>query len=85
MNEAKPRIFIGSSKEGQHFAEELQVAIKEWSDPDIWADIFDLSKSTIESLETKLPGFDMCVFLWTSDDIASIRGSDVPVARDNFK
>jgi len=84
MGEIKPKIFIGSSKEKQNCAEELQEIISEWSNPEIWADIFTVSKSTIESLEAKLPQFDMCVFLWTSDDIANIRGQNMPVARDNL-
>ena len=80
----KPKIFIGSSSERKRDAEELQAIINEWSDPEVWSDLFSVSKTAIENLETKLPKFDMCVFLWTSDDVASIRGQELLVARDNL-
>ena len=84
VNQDKPKIFIGSSKEKQNYAEELQTIIRDWSNPEVWLDIFSVSKSTIENFEVKLPEFDMCVFLWTSDDVASIRGQDMQIARDNL-
>ena len=80
----KPKIFIGSSSERKNDAEDLQAIISDWSNPDVWVDIFTVSKSTMENLETKLPNFDMCVFLWTSDDVSKIRGKEMPVARDNL-
>ena len=80
----KPKIFIGSTKERKKDAEDLQAIISEWSDPNIWTDNFTVGKSTIENLETKLPSFNMCVFLWTADDVANIRGKDMSVARDNL-
>jgi len=81
---SKPKIFIGSSSEGKDFANRLQIAIKAWSNPDVWSDTFDLSKTTIENLENNLPQYDMCIFLWTADDTSSIRGKEMRTARDNL-
>ena len=84
MSNDKPKVFIGSSKEKKEYANKLQSIISDWSDPEVWFEIFDLSELTIETLEKKLPKFDMCVFLWTSDDTVKIRNQEMSVARDNL-
>jgi predicted nucleotide-binding protein len=51
----KPRAFIGCSKEGIDSAYALQMELKEWCYPLVWSQgIFELSKTIIEGLETKL-------------------------------
>jgi tetratricopeptide (TPR) repeat protein len=80
----KPKIFIGSSNEKKDIADNLQVKLCEWATPVVWHDVFDLSKTTIESLEKALPQFDIYVFLWTQDDVLKSRGKKSLVARDNL-
>ena len=80
----KPRLFIGSSKEGQRFAEAVQLELGEAVDATgWWQGFFPLGESTLESLERSLQHFDVAVLLATTDDLLEMRGHAGPVPRDN--
>lgn len=78
-------MFVASSKEGLLHAQKLQICLKEWASPEIWAhDVFTLTKTTIENLEEKIPQYDLTIFIFTSDDKLKSRGKNYSVPRDNL-
>lgn len=80
----KPRIFIASSSEGFTLAEELKNLLTAKFDCTLWKEgIFHLSMSTLESLYRAAIDFDFGVFVFSPDDLASIRGKNLAIARDN--
>jgi hypothetical protein len=80
----KPRIFIGSSTESLKIAECIQSNLDYDSFPEIWTqNIFQLSKSSIESLFEELSKIDFAIFVLTPDDVVKIQDDLKAVARDN--
>ena len=80
----KPRLFIGSSVEGLLVAEAAQANLYRYVETTIWHQgIFELSKSSLDSLQNALDGFDFALFVFTPDDVLKIRGEEHRVARDN--
>ena len=80
----KPQVFIASSSEATETADILQVALSNWSYPEVWTQgFFELTKTTIESLEKNMPRFDYCIFLLTPDDISVVRNEVYQTSRDN--
>jgi len=79
----KPRVFIASSAEGLGVAN----AINECLDYDLelvhWKDSFKLSSYTIDELMEKSRTVDFAIFVFTPDDISTIREQTHAVARDN--
>lgn len=79
----KPRVFIASSVEGINVAN----AINECMDYDVelvhWKDSFGLSSFTIDDLMEKSRTVDFAVFVFTPDDLSTIREQSHLVARDN--
>ena len=47
----KPKVFIGSSSEGLIIAQAIKANLDRIADVDIWPHLFELSKTTIESLD----------------------------------
>lgn len=79
-------MFIASSSEGSSLAEQVKKAlakksleVKVWSDPGI----FELSRTTIESLENQLRNFDFSLVVLTPDDVVKFRGEKANIPRDN--
>lgn len=82
--ERRVRIFIGSSKEGLRFAEGIQANLHHDYECTIWNQgVFDLSSSTIETLERQLSLQDFAVLVVTPDDTIESRGSTSASPRDN--
>ncbi|MFY0685347.1 MAG: nucleotide-binding protein [Balneola sp.] len=84
-NSIKPRIFIGSSREGLDVARKIKNSLEYDAHVDTWADgIFDKpSQSYIEVLERAVEKFDYGIFVFTADDKIYTRGENKNVPRDN--
>jgi len=82
--EAKPRLFIGSSKEALDWAWAVQANLEHDCEPTVWDQgIFEPSSYTIESLVRTVGQTDFAAFLFTRDDIVRIRGKQTEAVRDN--
>lgn len=81
-----PRVFIGCSSEYKSIAEALHIGLSQYSSPTIWdqgQSVFELTSSTLESLEKASQTFDFAVLLLTADDITQSRGQSNSSPRDN--
>jgi len=79
----KPRIFLASSVEGKKIAEALQANLDYDAVSTVWDQAFTLSTNTIDRLLQYCTDNDFAVFVFHEDDIVKIRGTEVPIARDN--
>lgn len=80
----KPRIFIGSSAESLVIAEAANENLDYGFEVSIWhAGTFKLSNSTIDDLIIKASNVDFALFIFSPDDIATIRNNSKHVVRDN--
>lgn len=84
-SERKPRILVGSSKEGLPLAH----AFKDLLEPDIevqlWNDAFFApGEFTLESLEIRSRSFDGALVVGTADDRVTSRGAEFDSVRDNL-
>ncbi|WP_019274867.1 nucleotide-binding protein [Vibrio coralliilyticus] len=79
-----PKLFIGSSVEGLDVAYAIQENLKYDTECTVWSQgVFDLSKTSIESLETVLEQSDFGVFIFTPDDVTVMREQAKNTIRDN--
>jgi len=85
-NVGKTRIFIASSTKGLELAEAIRSKLqskersaKVWSDPDT----FELSGTTIGSLEKQLQHTDFAIIAVTPDDLVTAKGKRSQAPRDN--
>lgn len=83
MTDFRPRIFIGSSKEGQPIAEQVQSELSAVGECVLWITHFDFGNSAYEDLVKKLSLFDYGVLVATADDVTVSRGVEKPSPRDN--
>jgi tetratricopeptide (TPR) repeat protein len=80
----KPRLFIGSSTEGLSIAYAIQENLSYSAEITVWDQgVFNLSDTTIESLMSVIENTDFGVFVFTPDDITTIRGKKNITVRDN--
>ncbi|HEX8332001.1 MAG TPA: TIR domain-containing protein [Segetibacter sp.] len=83
------KLFIGSSTEGLPIAERLKAKLEkelyDFIECTIWNDgkIFSLNKSALDSLVVAARKFDYGILIATKDDIATVRGTEVYLPRDN--
>ena len=81
----KPKVFVGSSVEGLTIAYAIQEEFEHDADVIIWHQgVFDLNRSTFDTLYNKRESFDFAIFVITPDDPIMIRGEDYYVGRDNI-
>lgn len=81
---SKPRVFIGSSVEGLQIAYAVQQNLLHQAEVTVWDQgIFELSRTTIESLTQALDENDFAVFVFSPDDITKLRNTTSPTVRDN--
>lgn len=84
MPATKPRLFIGSSSENLKIAYAIQENLDHDFEATVWnQSVFDLSRSTLETLVAKVPDFDVAVFVFSPDDVANVRGEAKQIVRDN--
>ena len=80
----RPRVFIGSSIEGLEIAQALQINLDYVAEVSLWTDnIFELSTSTMGSLNQILNQVDYSIFVLTPDDLTKSRDTDFFSPRDN--
>jgi len=80
----KPKLFIGSSSESLDEAYAVQENLERYSEPTVWTqESFEGNKNSLEVLTGLLDNYDYAVFLFTPDDISTIRGRNYNVTRDN--
>jgi predicted nucleotide-binding protein len=81
----RPVLFIGSSAEQRHVAQELRDGLsRENMLPKVWTDdLFRPSATSVENLERELEAADFGAMLITPDDIVTSRRSRKAAPRDN--
>lgn len=79
----KPRIFLASSVEGLDVANAINESLDYDAEIVHWKNGFDLSSYTIDSLMEKSRTVDFAIFVFTPDDVSTIREQSHIVVRDN--
>jgi len=85
VTDLKPKIFIGSSKDGYTIAEKVKNYLSNtgdcylWQEPDVW----EPNRSTFDNLLRMASYFDFGVFIATADDLTLTNNNLVIEARDN--
>ncbi|WP_058543810.1 TIR domain-containing protein [Pseudomonas fluorescens] len=79
----KPRIFLASSVEGLDVANAINESLDYDAEIVHWKDGFELSSYTIDSLMEKSRTVDFAIFVFTPDDVSTIREQSHIVVRDN--
>jgi Predicted nucleotide-binding protein containing TIR-like domain len=85
MNDAPLRIFVGSSSEGERYADAATNVLQEVGGLDVthWRDAFKQGSTFIEDLLTNLSRSDFGIFVFSTDDVLLIRGEEHQAPRDN--
>jgi Predicted nucleotide-binding protein containing TIR-like domain len=79
-----PSVFIGSSTESLNVAFSLQSNIEYDCDPTVWTqEFFNASSFALIDLVSKLDNFDFAVFVFSPDDVLTMRGNSAKSVRDN--
>lgn len=80
----KPTLFIASSVEGLRIADAINANLEHDAHCTIWrAGTFKLSSQSVDDLVKKSSTIDFSVFVFTPDDVATIRKHEEAIARDN--
>ncbi|MFD0916845.1 TIR domain-containing protein [Pseudahrensia aquimaris] len=80
----KPKLFIGSSAEQLDIAYAVQENLEHDVEATVWTQgIFELSKTTIESLVDAIEETDFGLFIFAPDDVSMIRSDEMATVRDN--
>ena len=80
----KPRLFIGSSKESLNISYAAQQNLYNDAEITVWTQgVFQPSKTNLESLLKQLSSCDFGIFIFSPDDILSIREEKNQAVRDN--
>ncbi|WP_348970900.1 nucleotide-binding protein [Pseudomonas atacamensis] len=79
----KPRVFLASSVEGLDVANAINESLDYDAEIVHWKNGFDLSSYTIDSLMEKSRTVDFAIFVFTPDDVSTIREQSHIVVRDN--
>ncbi|END9091185.1 TIR domain-containing protein [Yersinia enterocolitica] len=80
----KSRIFIASSVESLHVAEAVNANLDHDFEVTIWKNgTFGLTSNTVDDLVKKSSVVDFAIFIFTPDDLSTIRNKEEQVVRDN--
>lgn len=80
----RPSLFIASSSESVDVAYALQENLEHLAEVTVWSQgVFELSRFALESLLDTLDTADFGLFVFTPNDVVSIRGQDKQTVRDN--
>jgi len=80
----KPKVFIGSSTERLNVAEAIKLNLDPVSEAQLWTEsAFELSGTTIGSIEEQLDSADFAIMVLGADDVSVSRGTKRTVPRDN--
>lgn len=80
----KPKIFIGSSREGVNIADAIHANLTYDAECTVWKDgVFQLSQNTLTELVRVLRDSDFGVFVFSPDDVSLMRGDVASTVRDN--
>ena len=80
----KPRLFIGSSREGSEVARSIHANLDRNAECSVWDQgVFGLNDVTLQTLLERVGTSDFGVFVCSADDTAIIREASNPVVRDN--
>lgn len=84
MEKIKPKVFIASSVEGLPVADAINLNLDHDTFPTLWrTGTFQLGSTTIDDLVKKSSAVDFAVFVFTPDDVTTIRKESAQVVRDN--
>ncbi|TFG75332.1 MAG: hypothetical protein E4H21_09050 [Thermodesulfobacteriales bacterium] len=82
--ETKPKIFIGSSAESLNISYAIQKNLEYDADVTVWPQsIFKPSRTSLDSLLKALDDNDFGIFVFTGDDLTTIRDVKEKTTRDN--
>ena len=79
----KPRIFIASAVESLNVADAVNLNLDHDAEVTVWKHGFEISSDNISSLLDRARASDFAVFIFTPDDVSSIRRQEKAVVRDN--
>jgi len=80
----KPKIFIGSSREGVRIADAIHANLTYEAECTVWKDgVFQLSSNTLSALIAALRSADFGIFVFSPDDVTEMRGTESRTVRDN--
>jgi cold shock CspA family protein len=80
----KPKVFIGSSREGIDIAHAIHANLTRDAECTVWTSgVFQISATAIHSLIETLRQSDFAIFVFSPDDLTLMRGSINPMVRDN--
>jgi hypothetical protein len=80
----KPRVFVGSSREGLHLAEAVQRLLEHDTYCTTWTQgIFTAGGVAMADLLSAVRDNDFGIFVCTADDVTKSRSSESPSPRDN--
>ncbi|MBB4440784.1 MULTISPECIES: TIR domain-containing protein [Rhizobium] len=82
-NVLKPRVFVGSSREGLEVAEAIHVNLSRVAECRLWTHAFKLSGSTLNELMRSLRDSDFGIFVFSPDDVTTMRNEVGKTVRDN--
>jgi len=80
----KPRMFIGSSVEGLSVGDAINLNLDHEIEVTLWrTGAFDIASTALDSLVKRSTAVDFALFVFSPDDLVTIRSQQHVVVRDN--